>query len=232
MQIGYLFYDCLKFSQQIKTLKLSPKIMQLEGEALKIALEQPLGWEQKLFGQVFASELRKSKDLKRDLIYGISYGNIRKLSNVDEINNWIDLKLNEILAAPTHLNSLFYEAIPKAMGKPGEPGDFDYLIYVAEKMGGVYESIIKWGLDIKAVIVIEDWKKAIQLLSKIPDTFLSDLENFCEEYNQRMNQIPVTKELYEKEKTILNLDVTLTLNPPDLNDFWHEIGRLRNKYGL
>jgi hypothetical protein len=228
-QIGYLFHDCLKLKQQIQTLKISPKVMELEGEALKIVLEQPNGWEYKLFGQVFKSELAKSYDLKRDLIYGISFGNTMELHKVDEILKWMISKCNELLTIVGFLGTLINEALPIAFGNPGEPGDTDYILYVAERMGATYENIIKWGLGFKAVIVEDDWKKIVAALFKACSTPIADLENYCESYNQELCKIDLLSE-HNVEPITLNL--TFTLRAPDLSDYYHEMDNMRNKYNL
>lgn len=228
-QIGYLLNDSLKLRQQLRSRKLSPKIMQLEGEALKIVLEQPTGWEYMLLGRVMENRFQLVSDLKRDLIYGISFGHIRRLSDIDKITDWLTTKPSEMLLITDVLSSLFNKAIPAALGAQGEPGDAEHIVYVAEKLGNVYEEFIKWGLDFKTVAVDEDWQGVVDALSGMWKSPINDLDKYCDMYSQAMLRLASIPNGSEQSGT---LDLSLTLSEPDLTEYNRELSKVMAKHGL
>jgi len=228
-QIGYLLYDSLKIWQQVRSQRLSAKIMHLEGDALKIALEKPTGWEYLLFGKVMENCFNKAEDLKKDLLYGIFFGHVKVLEDKYEIINWITTKNSELLLVTGSLAALFHKAIPLAMGEPGKPGDADYIIYVAERLGSIYEEIIKWGLGFKSISVPEEWQSVLNSLEQLWKSPISDLDKYCEKYRQAMNVLIIVPE--ESDES-LTLDLSLTLSEPDFTVFNQELNKIRQKYSL
>ncbi|MEN6328007.1 MAG: DUF4062 domain-containing protein [Syntrophomonas sp.] len=228
-QIGYLLYDSLSLRQRLQSKKLSAKIMQLEGTALNIAIEKPAGWEYLLLGKIMENRFQQAEDLKRDLIYSISFGRIKQLTDSDEIINWLSIKSSELLLMADALSSLFNKAIPVAVGAYGEPGDVDHIVYVAERIGDIYEGFIKWGLEFKTISVDEDWQGVVYILSKTWESPINDLDKYCDKYRQAMNRIASIPEVDEEPIT---LDLTLTLTEPDLTEFNRELDKVGAKYGV
>jgi hypothetical protein len=228
-QIGYLLYDSLKLRQQVRSQKLSARIMQLEGEAIKIVLEKPAGWEYLLLGKVMENRFQQTEDLKRDLIYGISFGHIKELTDREEVFNWVLAKNSELLLITDALSALFNKAIPLAIGAPGEPGDADHILYVAERLGNVYEEFIKWGLEFKTISVDEDWQGIVNVLSKMWTSPINDLDKYCDKFRQAMSRLALIQEGSEESNT---LDLMLKLSEPDFTEFYRELDIVRVKYGL
>lgn len=229
MQIGYLLYDSLAIRKQVCMQKLSPKIMQLEGESLRIILEKPDGWEYILLGQVIKDQIYRSSDLRRDLLYGISFGHIRNLSSPSEIFDYLSKKLDEMLLITNGLSSLYNQAIPVAIGAPGEPGDVEHIVYVGERIGTVYKEFINWGLDFKTISVEEEWQGVVDSLFILWESPLRNLDDYSIKYSQEMLML---KTMTEEERESHIFDLTLTLTPPDLTQYNIETKKIRKKYGL
>ncbi|ABW19429.1 DUF4062 domain-containing protein [Alkaliphilus oremlandii] len=228
-QIGYLFYDSLILRQQVNKKNLSSKVINLDGESLKIVLEKPVGWEYILLGNIMATKFKQSEDLKRDLKYGISFGQVQNLNEINEFLNWIVDKNSELILVTSALSSLFNNAIPIAMGEPGEPGDVEQIIYVGERLGTIYEKFLNWGLDFKRISVNDEWKEVKNTLSRMWESPISDLESYCAKYSEAMNRLALIP--HDSEESI-ELDLTLTLNEPDLTEFYRELNIVRARYGL
>ena len=228
-QIAYLFHDALQIRTKILCSELPPSVMQLDGESLKIVLEKPQGWEYLLLGKVLENSICQFSDLKRDLIYGMSFGSIQHLEDANDIMSWVGAKTSELSLIIDGVNALFNRAIPEALGPDGESGNAEHIVYAAQKLGNVYGELIRWGLDFKRVSIDENWQGVIDALSKMCESPISDLENYCRKYKQEM---ALLLSIPDDNEEACVLDLTLTLSEPDLTEYNFEIEKIRKHYGL
>lgn len=234
-QLGYLFYDSLKVREKIHLNKLSKKIQQLEGKALKIAIEKPTGWEYLLLGEVLEQNFNRYIELKWDLMYGLSFGNTKKIADPNDLLEFLTSKTDGLLQITDNINVLFNNAIPDALGSPGEPGDEEKIIYVGEKFGAVYKSLLQWGLEFKTLSVDEEWSNVLTAMSKMWESPISDLDNYMEKYKSGMKKLilhPSNYMLSESSEAPETIDLTLVLKSPDMEEYLSELEKLRTKMGL
>ncbi|MBC3796032.1 DUF4062 domain-containing protein [Acetobacterium tundrae] len=228
-QLGFLLNDCLKVRNQILKTNTTKYLNTISAEALKIIIDKSIGWEYKLFGQQLLDGLEKLTKLRRDLKYGISFSNFTKFDEIVEIFDWVELKNNEVLKKVSYLNAIVYDAMPEAFGEPGVSGDIEHIIYVADKLMDVFESIIQGALEYKSVIVPEEWNNLLEIELKISETIISDIETFIDLFNKEVFKIPI--EINDQDKP-LDLNVILTLTKPDLKPFEQEFERLKKIMGI
>lgn len=229
VQLSYLFFDCLALKQKAAQKNMSKKELNLEGNAFQIAMLRPSGWEYKLFAQVLASGLDELIDRRRDFNFGIILAPTQKLQSLEEVMNYISLKVNQLQRAIDTISTLFYKTLPEAFGAPGVAGDADYIIYAANRMLEVYSSIIDWSLDFGAVVTNDDFKGLVHSFSKMCDVTLCDIERFSREYIEMMRHVP--DNIPEGAEPI-SLNITLTLSPPNTDEFYRELSIIQQKYGL
>lgn len=226
-QFAYLFYDSLFFRKQVVSLKLSQKLLQLKGEAFRLILEKPIAWEFSLFGQVLEDGLKEATDIRRDLKYGIAFGTSKKYSNVQEIIDLIQSKINDLKRISTGLSSLINHALVEAVGAPGKPGDAEHIVYVAEKMVEAYRNAIKWTIDLKSVYVEEEFQDLVSRVSNFSETLISDIENYCETFNEKIEK---ALSMLSGHGEPIDLDLTFTLRKPSLHGYTEELNRLKNLF--
>lgn len=82
------------------------------------------------------------QNLKRDYKYGISIQRSKRLADLQDIVNWILEKTNDFSVIAENLGILINERFPETIGKPGEPADIEYVVYVANKIVELYEKIL------------------------------------------------------------------------------------------
>lgn len=205
-QLAYLFYDSLCFRKKIASSKLSQKLLRLKGEAFRIVVEKPNAWEYRLFGQVFEDGLKETNDIRRDLKYGIVFGTSKKLSDIYQILGWIKIKVSDLTRISTGIGSLINNALVEAVGAPGQAGDADYIVYVAEKIVEAYRNAIQWTIEFKSVYVEEEeCLELIRRVSNFSETLILDIENFCERFNR---EIAHALRLLMKHCEPIELDLT------------------------
>lgn len=232
-QLAYLFYDSLKIRKKIHLNSFTKNILQLEGKALKIIIEKPTGWEYLLLGEILEQSLNRYIELKRDLIYGLSFGGITRITEPKAIMDFISDRVNGLLRITNNMNVLFEKAIPDAIGAPGEPGEEEKIIYVGKKLGDIYESLLKWGLEFKSLSVEEDWIGVVNAISKMWQSPVTDLDKYIDKYKSAMEKLALCPENFlitnpEPE----NLDLTLVLNAPNIDEYLSEMEKLRAKMGV
>lgn len=232
-QLGYLFYDSIKIRGKIHLNSFTKNVQQLEGKALKIIIEKPAGWEYLLLGEILEQSLNQYIELKRDLIYGLSFGEITRITEPHEIMDFISDRLNGLQRIIDNMNILFVSAIPDALGAPGEPGDEEKIIYVGKRLGVIYESLLKWGLEFKTLSVEEIWNGVVDAILKIGASPISDLDKYIHKYKSAMEKLILQPDNYLLTATEPgNLDLTLVLSPPDVEGYLLEMDKVRVKLGI
>src|SRR5436190_10376359 len=85
IQLAYLFLDALVLRSRLKKVGLPPILAQLKGHSLRLAIERPKVWEQRLFASVLKDEIERVNQLKLDLKYGIALGEGKYLESISEL---------------------------------------------------------------------------------------------------------------------------------------------------
>lgn len=228
-QLSYLFYDSLEFRQKTISRKFSKKILGLDGICFQTVLLRPVAWEYKLFGQVLASGLNELSDKRRDFNYSFTLTSAKRLQTFNELFDYITSKSEQLLRSISYISTLIYETIPDAFGAPGVDGDPDYIIYAADKLVEIYGSIIDWSLDFNTIITEEDFRGLAKSFSKMCDVTLSDIERFSSEFSEMTRKIP---DNISDENLTMKFNITLSLSEPNTDDFYCEIKKLQQKFGI
>lgn len=224
IQVAHLFYIMLRLKKQVDSTRLTVSLEKLKGESLRLLLEKPIAWEYKIFGQVYEDGLKNLKNLKRDYKYGISIEKSKRLSDFQEIIDWILEKINDFGIIAENLGLLINEKLQEALGKPGEPADIEYVVYVGEKMVELYKKTIQIGLEVKFLAVDDEFKELVKFPIQVCDSIIEDIENYCQIYQDGMNSI-----IEDKKMT---LELKLNMRSPNFDKFYSELDSIRNLYGL
>lgn len=227
-QFGYLLFDSLKLRQKLNVTPTSMKLKELDGVSLYIAIEKPFGWEYILLGLLIERRFSSLQDLRRDLKYGISLTKVRDISGIDEFMNFTTEKSNELLTWISNLSILVNGIMSNAVGEEGKEGNIDEIIYAANKIGDIYENIIKSSLDFQATKIHEDFEGLKIAMLNVYKTPLDDLDGYCTKFKVAIEEI---KKVDVKSEGELDLDLTLTLNS-DLTEYDREYDILCRKYNI
>jgi len=164
-QLAYLFMEGLVLREKVKNLMLSPALRELSGKCLKLMLERPIGWEYSFFSAVLADEMNADQDLKWDLRYGLKIAHVHGLDDLLLMYNWIQQKLSDMEALVHSASQLMNQAIQEALGKPGEPGDPEHLVYVARRLSKVRKELVNWSIEFACTKAQPECGKLLTLLS-------------------------------------------------------------------
>lgn len=225
-QLAYLVNDSLCLRKHIQKENITPNILKYSGRVFELVVEKPRYWEYLLFAAVLKENLDKMLDIKLDTKYGIFFKNTKYFDEPEEIIDYTRAKCKDLCNRTALLDKIINAAFQEAVGEPGESGNAEYIIYVAEKIIEVDRSIHEWALDFKSIIVPEGFQTLLLYASQLNVTVIEDIENFILDYDIRINQlVSDVGEQSEKRKETFSL----TLRVPDMKKINMEIARLEKK---
>ena len=209
-QLAVLFMEGLILGEKVKDLRLSPALTELSGRCLKLLMERPLGWEYRFLGAVLTDEMNADQDLKWDLQYGLKFGHIRVLDAVFQLRNWLLQKWKDLLALVRSLERLMNQAIQQAIGKPGEPGDPELLVYVAKRIARIRKELVNWTIEFGCTEVNPECGHLLSLISLMSKDVIVQIENFPARLETEVNKgIEATN---RGEKYVADLIMKLTID--------------------
>lgn len=223
--MAYLFADALELRRRAAQSGISTdRYRDLTGRELRLVIERPGGWEYLLFSEALKREMASSADLKRDWSQRILL--VPSESSAVTPAKYVEYSLRKIdegTRLTANLNVLFNETLKSAFGPPGQAGDWQAIIYVANRVGETYRAILRWKLNFLSVSVSEQLLGLRYSTARMYDNVVSEIEAFNEEQliriSEAMNAPP------GDPKRTMKLQLTLTI--PDLTKMNHEIEHIK-----
>jgi uncharacterized protein DUF4062 len=120
-QFAYLTLQGTLLTQRARDSREYSTLRGLSGAPLRIALEQPPGWEYKLFGEVLIQEVGARRNLREQLRLGITYGPCEGIT-IEGFHSWGEARVEELDRILEALKTLGNEELRRALGPMGESG--------------------------------------------------------------------------------------------------------------
>lgn len=223
-QFALIFSDGLLLRERIISKTFSDIEKQVNSKTLRIIVEKPYAWEYKFFASVLNEKYNSLQEKRWDLKYGLYKGNVLCL-NICDFLDVISAKFDELLKLVEILKSLLENAYQDAIDELEESDDLKMTLYVAKSIINIYERIIDWALYFKTLSVDEELLSLVNLLYKMPNQTLNDIENFISEVNNKFFSLPDIDDGKE-----YNIKISCTLNDPNTQEINDEIDRIRRCY--
>lgn len=206
-QFAFFVNDGLEFKRKFFGTEISQKISKYSGKVFRIAIEKPQAWEYLLFLEALAYNLQQQQDLKYDLQYGIYLNESVLLKEPQKILELCQIKLNELQKKTDLLNILMNQGLNEAIGKPGVPGDADYILYIAERVVDIYKTVGEWRLDFKKYMVPETFQNLLEVMSRWGSSINEGIEKFISE-----SRVTLVAALTEEKPGTIHLTMQITLD--------------------
>ena len=109
------------------------------------------------------------------------------------------------------------------------------IIYAGQKFSSIYEDLLKWGLEFRALSVDDEWTGVINTLSKMWESPIANIEQYMLKYEKGMEEAA----MHLNERTgddqsvpVKTIDLSLTIEEPDLDEFYVELTKLKKRLGF
>ncbi|HXO21918.1 MAG TPA: DUF4062 domain-containing protein [Thermoanaerobaculia bacterium] len=224
-QFAYLTLQGALLTQRARDGREYSTIRGLSGAPLRVALEQPPGWEYKLFAEVLIQEVGARRNLREQLRLGITHGPFEGLA-MEDFHSWGKVRVEELVRILEALKTLGNKELKRALGPMGESGDIEHLVFTARSIADLYQEAIEWGLRIRRVVPKEDVNCVVRTMEGFADDILEKLEAFGPLVLQEIDSLVEASrrgELVGTGSVILNLEL------PGLDEFTKAMAQLRQK---
>ena len=193
----------------------------LTGEALRIAIDQRLGWQGKLFAHLVEEEIRKARDLKRAYDLEIYFGTGERLDGTEAFG-WIAAKAKEAARLSSGIVSLVNTALNEAFASL----DIQEIAYAAREVGRSYREAINWSLDIRKAYVEDEFDQLRNELSLMTSDIIKQIEELGPSI---VNAIDDAIEKATDEHIRVELEFVITVE--NVDEFNRELARVKANYG-
>jgi hypothetical protein len=116
--------------------------------------------------------------------------------------------------------------LPEAFGPRGVSGDAVKIVYVARRLGGVYEKSIEWTHDARQTSGPEEYQELIRIAGTFLNDNIRNTEKFAEELLSK-TEGAIEKGTAEGGSHVVEATLTFVLS--NLEEFHGELDRLRRE---
>lgn len=216
LQLAYLMHDALKVRSVLNGSAMPIYLEGLRPKTLKIALEKPKYWEYYLLFYSWMDETECKKDLLRAYKVGVLSETSTYVPLEDSIE-WLQTQLHQLKNFVASLNTIINKSLKEAFGKPGEPGNAEYIVWASRIIGSIYEKTISWAQIIRCARLDPIFDDVVSETALSADDLINEIEKFPRESLEKIeNAINSTT---TSEHTILELTFIMSVkNSPKLQE--------------
>ncbi|MEV7042922.1 TIR domain-containing protein [Amycolatopsis sp. NPDC051061] len=182
-------------------------------EAVALVLsERPPGWEFLLYGGLLHRGIADLEDNYLDHVIEFAAHNGKVIAGEDGLS-WLGNKLTSVSTIVANLDRVLSDdAQTAAFGKPGEAGDPERIIHLANRLTGIYEELLDWAAGIRATGFEDDAIRHIAVVeARLADMPIQQLRRFVEDFLQQMDGL--TARLLAGENVDLTFSVKIEMDP-------------------
>lgn len=220
-QFAFLLNDSLDLRRRFASQNISDKVWNYPGRIFQLVMEKPNGWEYWLFIEAMDYNLQKQQDLRYDLKYRIYLKENVLIKEPQKIIDLCQIKINELKNRVDSLKLLMNQGIQEALGEPGSPGNPEHILYITERIAGIYRAIGEWSLDFKKYEVPDKFERLFALMSRWGNTPLQGIEAFVPMAREKLRSV-----LIENSTDSITLTMTIDLEEELTEEINHEFNNL------
>jgi len=198
----------------------------LSADAQQLILERPHFWEYRLFAQVLVDGIANQRLRRRDFNLGLSFRAGTFIPN-SELFKWMEKHLALTRQTRINIERLYDGPVMASFGAPGEPGDPEAIVHVAERTIAAYEKTMEWAEDVRAAVVDERARRCVEAVAGLVSRTLDNFESFAKECHSTLEALK-NNPPKEGEKRAINLSLALSVDPKSLESFEAEMQSLKD----
>lgn len=175
-QFAHLMLDGLALRRELSAKPGDLRSLSLSGKAVRLALEQPVAWEGRMFAQVLTDEIAVASADRDAHRRRIVFGTGDDVEDVTAVLRWIGVRMHELQRLVDGVTTLMNESLQEAFGKPGEPGDPRAIAMVARQVADAFRHAIAWSQDVRRAHLPSLWHGVQRELAAFADDIVTQLE--------------------------------------------------------
>jgi hypothetical protein len=156
----------------------------------ELTATRPDGWEYLLYGAILLRGIEEHQSDFRDNEIGYAASSGRYVSDDAELASFFKRKFQECARIINHGNRLLAPHLQaRAFGAPGESGDPDLIIHMAERLVGVYAELLDWAAEIRGTSRPSEYNTIFELAAQWPNSSIRALKKFVFDYVAKMDRL-------------------------------------------
>lgn len=171
IQLAHRAYEGLRLEQRLRGDGLPAFLRNVGPEALRLALEQPPGWEILLFFQSWLDEVHSRSEGLLDHHNRLSVGAAEDV-HADQAVAWLNTRIHEIRQLSDVLNNLLNVQANTAIGPPGSAGDMQRILWTTRKIGEALQFALDWGHRVRRAHVRQPFTEVAHESSRFADDLI------------------------------------------------------------
>lgn len=160
-------------------------------EAIQALMTEREGlWEYRLYAGLLRLNLDELEPKYRDHVMGYARSNETVVTK-ETLHDRVQAETSSLLATIENFNRVLGSEVQEAaFGRPGEPGEVDHIVHLAQRFVSVYEDLMDWSTNVRGMVAIGDHTRAaLQALAKAADQPLKAMRSFVEKFVAEMDTI-------------------------------------------
>jgi len=218
-QLAYQMTRGLALSARMR--EAQPVLRSLVGRAFRLAVEQPSGWEARLFAQVLQDEIEAAEPLRMQHDSGVALGEGERISDA-EMPSWVVSSSTEATRLIDAMQSVAHATINRGF----KDSDIAAIIAGARQIANYYRYAFEWAARPRRAHVPEIWRGVVRAQSALLDNFLRECRDFPARTNSQIEAALASAD----GPTVLHL--TFDFRVDDTENVHRELRELRRRKGL
>jgi len=176
-QFAYLFNDALRIRLRLSGTELPEYLAALGPKALRIALEKPTAWEYRLFLQSWIEQIGRRRHQIKEYQSALTL-DTAELVSAASADDWIQTRLYELNGIVESANRLINSSAQEAFGIPGQRGNLEDLVWVAQMLAAALDGLLRWARRIRCARLEPPFEGIGAQLALFVDDLVKQFETF------------------------------------------------------
>ncbi len=198
-----------------------PELQRLHGSALRVAAEQPKGWQALLLAELLEQHLAEFRQMKQDHARGFTAGPGEHVVLTD-FSEWLSVSTDHGQRIAQQLTETLNSVVNTACFGDDVAG----IIYGADRVAISYREALEWAGRLRRAHVPETLRTAVSVLSRFLDSILAQVEQMPGRLRRTI------AEMVTSGAARAQLGVTLNIDPALTEAFSQELKRAKRSLRL
>lgn len=172
-QFAYLAQRGLTALSRLRSV--DPVLRTLSGPAIRLAIDQPLGWQWKLLAQVLTDEVECRRDQRQAHNAGIAFGVGQFIPN-EAVHGWVSEQLARAHRLSTGVGTLLNQ-LNQALTTSVTTENVSQVVFGVRQAGQAYSEALNWAAAVRRTTVPDTWRPLLKEMPLLVDDLLAELED-------------------------------------------------------